>query len=47
MNDDEDEKLPPEVRAAFDAAEPPAGFAERVVATWQAERDVRPAPARP
>src|SRR5439155_11126243 len=36
--DNEEKKLPPEVRAAFTAEEPPAGFAERVVGAWQAER---------
>jgi hypothetical protein len=42
MNDNEDERLlTAEARAACDAVEPPARFAEGVVAAWQRER--RPA----
>jgi hypothetical protein len=42
MSEDGEEGLDPRMRAAFTAEEPPAGFAERVVETWQAERAARP-----
>ncbi|MGZ3441839.1 MAG: hypothetical protein ACXVDD_20105 [Polyangia bacterium] len=48
MNEEEEEKrLTAEERAAFGAAEPPAGFAERVVGAWQKERAAAAATARP
>src|SRR5437588_7297110 len=48
MNSEDDEKkLPPEVRAAFAAEEPPAGFAGKGVAAWQAGRAAGPAATAP
>lgn len=44
--ENDDERLPPEVRAAWGAMEPPAGFAERVAAAWQQEQSARAQPPR-